>query len=125
MMKLKTAIKAVLIAGTVGIALTAAGCGGNKSDSAKGASGNGGKKIVKVAHTPHYFPYDFVDDNNKSDGMEVAVMKEVAKKLPQYEFQFVPTSDDDLLIGVESWKYDIGTKWAWKTPARVKNYKFP
>lgn len=78
-MKLKTAIKAVLIAGTVGIALTAAGCGGNKSDSAKGASGNGGKKIVKVAHTPHYFPYDFVDDNNKSDGMEVAVMKEVAK----------------------------------------------
>lgn len=25
------------------------------------------------------FPYDFVDDNNKSDGMEVAVMKEVAK----------------------------------------------
>lgn len=38
------------------------------------------KKIVKVAHTPHYFPYDFVDDNNKSDGMEVAVMKEVAKK---------------------------------------------
>ena len=30
MMKLKTAIKAVLIAGTVGIALTAAGCGGSK-----------------------------------------------------------------------------------------------
>lgn len=44
MMKLKTAIKAVLIAGTVGIALTAAGCGGNKSDSAKGASASGGKK---------------------------------------------------------------------------------
>lgn len=125
MMKLKTAIKAVLIAGTVGIALTAAGCGGNKSDSAKGASASGGKKIVKVAHTPHYFPYDFVDDNNKSDGMEVAVMKEVAKKLPQYEFQFVPTSDDDLLIGVESGKYDIGTKGAWKTPAREKKYIFP
>lgn len=79
-MKLKTLIKAALIAGTLGIALTAAGCGGNKGDAAKaGASGNGGKKIVKVAHTPHYFPYDFVDDDNKSDGMEVAVMKEVAK----------------------------------------------
>lgn len=59
MMKLKTLIKAALIAGTLGIALTAAGCGGNKGDAAKaGASGNGGKKIVKVAHTPHYFPYD-------------------------------------------------------------------
>lgn len=43
-MKLKTIIKAALIAGTVGIALTAAGCGGNKSDSSKAASGNGGKK---------------------------------------------------------------------------------
>lgn len=125
MMKLKTLIKAALIAGTLGIALTAAGCGGNKGDAAKaGASGNGGKKIVKVAHTPHYFPYDFVDDDNKSDGMEVAVMKEVAKKLPQYEFRFVPTSDDDLLIGVESGKYDIGTKGAWKTPVREKKYIF-
>ena len=124
-MKLKTAIKAVLIAGTVGIALTAAGCGGNKSDSAKGASGNGGKKIVKVAHTPHYFPYDFVDDNNKSDGMEVAVMKEVAKKLPQYEFQFVPTSDDDLLIGVESGKYDIGTKGGLEDTGPGEEIHFP
>lgn len=125
MMKLKTVIKAALIAGTVGIALTAAGCGGNKADSAKAASGNGGKKIVKVAHTAHYFPYDYVDDNNKSDGMEVAVMKEVAKKLPQYEFQYFPTSDDDLLIGVESGKYDIGTKGIWKTPSREQKYIFP
>ena len=66
-----------------------------------------------------------MDDNNKSDGLEVAVMKEVEKKLPQYEFQYVPTSDDDLLIGVESGKYDIGTKGIWKTPAREKKYIFP
>lgn len=122
MMKLKTILKTAGIIGILGIALTAAGCGG---DSAKGgASGNGEKKVVKVAHTPHYFPYDYVNDKNESDGMEVAVMKEVAKKLPQYDFQFVPTSDDDLLIGVESGKYDIGTKGVWKTPAREKKYIF-
>lgn len=122
MMKLKTILKTAGIIGVLGIALTAAGCGG---DSAKGgASGNGEKKVVKVAHTPHYFPYDYVNDKNESDGMEVAVMKEVAKKLPQYDFQFVPTSDDDLLIGVESGKYDIGTKGVWKTPAREKKYIF-
>lgn len=56
MMKLKTAIKAVLIAGTVGIALTAAGCGGNKSDSAKGASGSGGKKNRKGGTHTALFP---------------------------------------------------------------------
>ena len=58
-------------------------------------------------------PYDFVNEKGESDGFEVAVMKEVAKKLPQYEFQFVPTSDDDLLIGVESGKYTVGTKGIW------------
>ncbi len=55
-MKLKTAIKAVLIAGTVGIALTAAGCGGNKSDSAKGASGNGWQKNRKGGTHTALFP---------------------------------------------------------------------
>ena len=52
-------------------------------------------------------------------------MKEVAKKLPQYEFKFVPTSDDDLLIGVESGKYNVGTKGIWITDARKKKYVFP
>lgn len=51
-------------------------------------------------------------------------MKEVAKKLPQYEWKFTPTSDDDLLIGVESGKYTIGTKGIWKTAAREKKYLF-
>ena len=98
-----------------------AGCGG--APAASSAQG-GAKKIVKVAHTQHYVPYDYVDANNQSQGMEVAVMKAVAKKLPQYEFQFVPTSDDDLLVGVESGKYDIGTKGVWKTPPREKKYLF-
>ncbi len=117
--------KAALVIGALGLAVAASGCGGDKAESgAKSAAAGGEKKIVKVAHTAHYFPYDYVDDNNKSDGLEVAVMKEVAKKLPQYEFQYFPTSDDDLLIGVESGKYDVGTKGIWKTPAREKKYIF-
>lgn len=114
--------KMALLAGAAGAVLAAAGCGG---DQAASSAAKSGKKVVNVAHTAYYFPYDFVDDNNKSDGLEVAVMKEVEKKLPQYEFQYVPTSDDDLLIGVESGKYDIGTKGIWKTPAREKKYIFP
>lgn len=123
-MNLKQITKATLALSVAGLLLVTAGCGGQKSESSAKTS-DAGKKIVKVAHTAHYFPYDYVDDNNQSDGLEVAVMKEVAKKLPQYEFQYVPTSDDDLLIGVESGKYDIGTKGIWKTPAREKKYIFP
>ena len=99
-------------------------CG--KSETKETAAGtDGAKKVITVAHTNYYVPYDYVNDKGESDGFEVAVMKEVAKKLPQYEFKFVPTSDDDLLIGVESGKYTVGTKGIWKTPAREKKYIFP
>ena len=61
---------------------------------------------IRVAHTNYYVPYDFVNDKGESDGFEVAVLKEIDKLLPQYEFEYTPTSDDDLLIGVLQGKYD-------------------
>lgn len=124
-MKLRTVARllfTVALIGVVGAAL--AGCG-NKGDGSSGAESGGKKKVVNVAFTNYYVPYDFVNDKGEPDGFEVAVMKEVAKKLPQYEWKFTPTSDDDLLIGVESGKYTIGTKGIWKTAAREKKYIFP
>lgn len=121
-MNIKKLGKIVLTAALVGIvAAGLAGCG--KKDSAA-AGDNGKKKVVNVAYTNYYVPYDFVNDKGEADGFEVAVMKEVAKKLPQYDWKFTPTSDDDLLIGVESGKYTIGTKGIWKTEAREKKYLF-
>ena len=106
-------------------AALAAGLTGCGKDSADGAKSADGKKTITVAHTNYYVPYDYVNEQGESDGFEVAVMKEVAKKLPQYEFKFVPTSNDDLLIGVESGKYNVGTKGIWITDARKKKYVFP
>ena len=121
-MNIKKLGKFVITAALIGVvAAGLAGC--SKKDSA--AAGEGGKKkVVNVAYTTYYVPYDFVNDKGEADGFEVAVMKEVAKKLPQYEWKFTPTSDDDLLIGVESGKYTIGTKGVWKTAAREKKYLF-
>ena len=123
MMDFKKIGKAALT-GLLAAALAAglAGCGKDSADGAKSADG---KKTITVAHTNYYVPYDYVNEQGESDGFEVAVMKEVAKKLPQYEFKFVPTSDDDLLIGVESGKYTVGTKGIWITDARKKKYVFP
>ena len=107
----------------VGALAVTAGCG--SKDKSANPAGDGGKKVITVAHTNYYVPYDFVNEKGESDGFEVAVMKEVAKKLPQYDFKFVPTSDDDLLIGVESGKYTVGTKGIWITEPRKKKYIFP
>ena len=67
---------------------------------AKPKKSDGKIQKIRVAHTNYYVPYDFVNDKGESDGFEVAVLKEVNKLLPQYEFEYFPTSDDDLLIGV-------------------------
>lgn len=124
-MKLRTVARLLFTVALIGVVDAAlAGCG-NKGDGSSGAESGGKKKVVNVAFTNYYVPYDFVNDKGEPDGFEVAVMKEVAKKLPQYEWKFTPTSDDDLLIGVESGKYTIGTKGIWKTAAREKKYIFP
>ena len=107
----------------VGALAVTAGCG--SKDKSANQAGDGGKKVITVAHTNYYVPYDFVNEKGESDGFEVAVMKEVAKKLPQYDFKFMPTSDDDLLLGVESGKYTVGTKGIWITEPRKKKYIFP
>lgn len=103
-----------------------AGCGGvKKVEKTDKPADAGAKKVVKVAHRADYVPYCFINKDNQSDGFEVAVLKELAAALPQYKFEFIPTSDDDLLIGVESGKYDIGVKGAWYTKARKEKFIFP
>ena len=80
---------------------------------------------LQVAHTQSYAPYDFVNDKGESDGFEVAVLKAVDEKLANYQFEYTGTSDEDLLIGLESGKYDIGTKGAWYTAERAEKFIIP
>lgn len=105
----------------LGIAAGISGCGTANTD----ASSQQTKRVIKIAHHNSAPPYNYVNDKGESDGLEVAVLKEVSKKLPQYDFQFVPTSNEDLLIGVESGKYQLGTKSAWVTPPRRKKFVIP
>ncbi len=82
-------------------------------------------RVIQVAHTDYYRPYDFVNEKGESDGFEVAVLKAVDELLPQYEFKFHGVSDDELLIGVETGKYQVGTKGAWITEERKKKFVIP
>jgi L-cystine transport system substrate-binding protein len=116
--------KLFILSMVIAVAAAFTGCSKKTDTASSGSGAEGDKKTVTVAYTNYYVPYDFVNENGEADGFEVAVMQEVAKKLPQYNWKFVPTSDDDLLIGVESGKYTIGTKGIWKTEARQKKYIF-
>jgi L-cystine transport system substrate-binding protein len=112
-----TALIAVLSAFTI------TGCS-RKQEKTAGQNAAGSRTIY-VAHTQTYVPYVFIDKNGQSDGFEVAVWKEIGSMYPQYEIEFVPTSDDDLLIGVQTGKYSVGIKGAWSTDERRTKYLFP
>lgn len=121
---MKSISKLLSIIAIITITVTSVGCGKSAEKTTAGAEA-GGKKVVRVAFTNYYVPYDFVDKAGEPDGIEVQIMKEVEKLLPQYQFKFTPTSDDDLLIGVESGKYDVGIKGVWQTEARKAKFIFP
>lgn len=80
---------------------------------------------ITVAYDQAYKPYDFTRENGEADGYEVAVLKAVDELLPQYEFEYVGTTNDDLLIGIESGKYDVGIKGVWWTKERSEKFVFP
>ena len=73
----------------------------NHANDSKGSTGSNKVTTLKVAHTQNYVPYDFVDEKGESDGYEVAVLKAIDEKLPDYKFEYTGTSDDDLLIGLD------------------------
>ena len=95
------------------------------SETPAQASEDGVRKIV-VSHSAASWPYNVLTADGESDGYEVAVLKAVDELLPQYEFVFEATGDDsDLLIGVQTGKYQIGIKGAWWTADRSTKYLFP
>nr|WP_106783377.1 transporter substrate-binding domain-containing protein [Lysinibacillus timonensis] len=82
-------------------------------------------KRVKVAFAQSAKPITYVDENGNPAGYDVEAMKLVDDALAEYEFEFVPTTDEDLFIGVEQGKYQVGVKNAFFTEERTESFLFP
>ncbi|USK56714.1 transporter substrate-binding domain-containing protein [Cytobacillus solani] len=121
-------MKVVLKTFVTGFALVMilAGCGsGSKTSTESGASSDNNIRKVKVAYDQASKPMSWIDENGKPTGYDVEVMKKVDELLPAYEFEYVGTSSDDLLIGVEQGKYQAGVKNAFWTQERTEKFIFP
>lgn len=123
-MKFKQIVKLTSIS-VVAAALLAA-CGDEpQSGSASSKEGKDGVTVVKMAYDQASKPMTYLDENGNPTGYDVEVMKLVDEALPQYEFDYVGTTSDDLLIGVEQGKYHAGVKNAFWTEERTQKYIFP
>lgn len=151
-MKKKTAEKilAIITAATLTIGL--AGCGKTESASSAGtaetettetvseaaseetseedsgeaaAEGSGEVRTLKIARVFTSPPYNYNDEDGNQTGFETEVIKAAFALLPQYEIELIDTTDEDLLTGTETGKYDMGYKTAWYTEERAKTFVIP
>ncbi|SDN46669.1 amino acid ABC transporter substrate-binding protein, PAAT family [Psychrobacillus sp. OK028] len=107
--------------GLASITILAACGSGETSTSSEG----GDVRKVKVAYDMASKPISWLDDKGNATGYDVEVMKLVDELLPEYEFEYVGTTSDDLLIGVEQGKFQVGVKNAFWTEERTEKFIYP
>lgn len=110
-----------LLAITAASALLLAACGDKTTEDTNDHEAT----PVKVAFEIGSKPITYVDEKGEPAGYDVDVMKLVDEKLEDYTFEFVGTTSDDLLIGVEQGKFQVGVKNAFYTDERAKKYIYP
>ncbi|MUG69989.1 transporter substrate-binding domain-containing protein [Paenibacillus validus] len=114
------------------VSLIVAGCANQNGGSAT-ATGTGSassdsnqQTVVKVALNGVPVPlFSFLDDKNQPAGYMIDYLKEVEKKLPEYQFQYEAVDTDSQLIGTDSGKYALAANFWFKNPEREKKYLFP
>ena len=110
--------KFILLALVLVLCLSLAACG------AKGATLADVKKAGKmtVATSPDFPPFESLE-NNEVVGIEVEIMKLIAKDLG-VEIEFVQMDFDSVLAGIQSAKYDCGMSGITRNADREKNMLF-
>ncbi|MGO4180394.1 transporter substrate-binding domain-containing protein [Paenibacillus sp. MCAF9] len=111
------------------LALTVAGCGSNKNNtggSVETGSGEASKSVTKiVVGTGTQFPkVCFIDENGKLTGFDVELVREIDKRLPDYEFDIQTLEFTNLLLSLETKKIDMIAHEMEQNPERVQKYLF-
>ncbi|WP_339237311.1 transporter substrate-binding domain-containing protein [Paenibacillus sp. FSL R5-0517] len=87
-----------------------AGCStGTASNESESASAAGDTKVKKIiVGTGTQFPnVCFIDENGKLTGYDVELIREIDKRLPDYEFEFSTMDFKNLLLSLETKKIDL------------------
>jgi L-cystine transport system substrate-binding protein len=124
---MKKRFSTYLLSGILAGALLLAGCSSQKSvDQASGAAANDTKQVrqVLVGAGSTFEPYAYIDKDNQPAGYDVAVLKEIDARLPQYEFKFQSIELKNLLLSLDAKKINIATQQFEKNPDREAKYLF-
>lgn len=91
----------------------------------KNGAGKSGKQTIKIAFAQDEGVCSYVDENDKLTGEEVEVWREIAKRLPEYKIEFIPTSQDDLRVGLQTGNYDGSVGDFFLSRERIEKFEIP
>ena len=112
------------------LALAVAALGGcsTKTDAYKGSgtdSSDGNKTKVAIGIGNEFSPFCYLDENEKETGYDYEVMQAVAKELSgKYAFTFTPDAFANLIIGLDTKKYDMVIHHFGYTAERAQKYQY-
>ncbi|WP_128657811.1 transporter substrate-binding domain-containing protein [Paenibacillus sp. 598K] len=106
-----------------------AGCGANEPASTPGTSGTadaaGQAPIKIIVGTGTQFPnVCFLDENGKLTGYDVELVREIDKRLDDYEFEFQTLEFTNLLLSLETKKIDMVAHQMEQNAERQEKYLF-
>lgn len=84
---------------------------------------NKDKKII-IGTGQNYEPFCYRDADGNLTGFDVAVVKEIGRRLPQYSFEFETFEFKNVLISLASGKIDVGAHEFEENAERRKTYLY-
>ncbi|MBP5747087.1 MAG: transporter substrate-binding domain-containing protein, partial [Treponema sp.] len=109
---------------TVGVAITVAGLFSFASCQKKNSEKTS-KPVIKIACAQDEGVISYVDENDHLTGEEVEVWREIAKRIPEYDIQFIATGQDDVRIGIQTGIYDGSIADFFLTKERLEKFEIP
>ncbi|MDT3425888.1 L-cystine transport system substrate-binding protein [Paenibacillus forsythiae] len=127
----------LLIFAFLGVLIVGCGSNGKKEGSGQNGGASAAVSPTAAAASPTYkvqkivvgttsvFPnVSFIDANGKLTGFDVELVKELDKRLPQYEFEIQPLEFSSLLLSLETKKIDFIAQIMNKNPEREAKFLF-
>jgi len=110
---------------TLGLIFSIVGC--SKQTSAPNTSAaQPAKKVINVGLSNDVTPpFLFTDDKGELTGYDIDYLKELEKKLPEYQFKYESGAEEAQLIATDTGKYDFAMNWFFRTPEREKKFLYP
>jgi L-cystine transport system substrate-binding protein len=128
-----------LIAGFLitGMVVSFAGCGSSKTQKASSSevtsessekSSEAKADVVKLKVGVNISVAGlnaYLDDDENLAGSDIELLKAIDEMLDDIEFEYVPTSFDDVFVGLQSGSYQVGIANCFLTQERIDTYLIP